>query len=292
MLQSMTGFGRGEAKNNDFAITVEIKSVNNRFKDFRFKMSNLFNPLEMDLKSKLAQKLKRGSFEIIVNYKKIKTDEQEFALDSAKVSAFVAQIERIEKLNDVNLQFKATDFLRGEFQKEVDNADLFSVMEPIVREAFDSALEQISAARANEGEKIKIALLEYLNLYQNDFSKIINSKDSYRQSVENNLLNKIKQFDDEINADKQRLLQEVVYYLEKLDINEEIDRINFHMLSLQKLLASENDEVGRKIDFLLQELNRETNTIGSKSGNKEISNYVVNMKSFLEKIREQGLNLQ
>lgn len=292
MLQSMTGFGRGEAKNNDFAITVEVKSVNNRFKDFRFKMSNLFNPLEMDLKSKLAKKLKRGSFEIIVNYKKIKTDEQELALDSAKISAFVAQIERIEKLNDVNLQFKATDFLRGEFQKEVDSADLFSVMEPIVLEAFDSALEQISAVRTNEGEKIKIALLEYLNLYQNDFTKIVNAKDLYRQSVENNLLDKIKQFDDAINADKQRLLQEVVYYLEKLDISEEIDRINFHMLSLRKLLDSENDEVGRKIDFLLQELNRETNTIGSKSGNKEISNHVVNMKSFLEKIREQGLNLQ
>jgi uncharacterized protein (TIGR00255 family) len=292
MLQSMTGFGRGEAKSDDFRLTVEIKSVNNRFKDFRFKMSNLFNPLEMGFKNVIAKKLKRGSFEIIINYKKLKSSEHIFSLDAEKISSFVDQIKDVAKLDECDVRYKATDFLRSEFQEEVDNDDLFGMMESVVNEAFNLAMDKILEVRLQEGEKIKQALLNYLDGYEAEFSKINEVKDLYRKNIEESLLDKIKQYGEKINADKQRLLQEVIYYLEKLDINEEIDRVNFHLNSLRELLGSSSDEVGRKLDFLLQELNRETNTIGSKSGSKEISNHVVNMKSFLEKIREQGLNLQ
>lgn len=292
MLQSMTGFGRGEAQTEDYKITVEIKSVNNRFNDFRFKMSSLFNPLEMAFKNAIATKLKRGSFDIIVNYRKLKTANHSFSLDITKISEFISQIKNLEKSNECEIEYKATDFLRTEFQAEVDNDDLFSQMEDVVEEAFQNALVKILEVREIEGEKIKIALLGYLNHYETEFKNISSNKEMYRENIESSLLEKIKQYDNNLNIDNQRLLQEVIYYLEKLDINEEIDRINFHLNSLRTLLNANSPEVGRKLDFLLQELNRETNTIGSKSGSKEISNSVVNMKSYLEKIREQGLNLQ
>jgi len=292
MLQSMTGFGRGEAHSDNFRITVEIKSVNNRFRDFRFKMSSLFNPLEMGFKNTIATELKRGSFEVSINYKKTKITEHSFSLDAEKISQFITQIKLLSKSNECDIDFKATDFLRTEFQEEVDSDEMFQEMEPIVNDAFQKAVKSILEVRQLEGEKIKIALLDYVNSYENEFKSVVENKELYRNSIELSLTEKVKQYDQKINVDNQRLLQEVIYYLEKLDINEEIDRINFHLKSLRSLLNSQTIEIGRKIDFFLQELNRETNTIGSKSGSKEISNSVVNMKSFLEKIREQGLNLQ
>ena len=292
MLQSMTGFGRGESSSDNFRVVVEIKSVNNRFKDFRFKMGSVFSSVEMELKEAISQKMIRGSFEISINYKKVATQETTFRLDREKISSFIQQISVIEKDCNREINFKAVDFLRGEFQEETDNDDLFNELYPVMKEAFGVALNGIELARIAEGEKIKNALMGYVGSYQNEFKHVTNLKEDYRNGIETSLYDKINQYESKIDVDKQRLLQEVIYYLEKLDINDEIDRINFHMNSLENLLEATSGEVGRKLDFLLQELNRETNTIGSKSGSKVISNHVVNMKSFLEKVREQGLNLQ
>lgn len=292
MLQSMTGFGRGESVNETYRVVVEIKSVNNRFKDFRFKMGSVFSSAEMELKELITRKLKRGSFEISVNYKKISAQDMSFRLDNNKIAGFISQISAIEKDCDRTIDFRATDFLRAEFQEEIDHDDVFNQVYPVMKEAFNKALESIEKVRLSEGEKIKTTLMGYVKEYEEEFQQIKSLKSEYRKGVENNLTEKLNQYKEKIDIDKQRMLQEVIYYLEKLDIDEEIDRIIFHLSSMMKLLSSNSSEVGRKIDFLLQELNRETNTIGSKSGSKSISNHVVNMKSFLEKVREQGLNLQ
>ena len=136
MLQSMTGFGRGESISDSYRVVVEIKSVNNRFKDFRFKMGSVFSSAEMELKELITSRMKRGSFEISVNYKKVSVQDMSFRLDKNKIAGFISQISDIEKDCDRTIDFRATDFLRGEFQEEIDHDDVFNQVYPVLKDAF------------------------------------------------------------------------------------------------------------------------------------------------------------
>lgn len=292
MLQSMTGFGKGEILTDDLRVTAEIKSVNNRFKDFRFRIPSTLNEYETVFKGEVTKEFNRGSFEIGINYKRISVDNNSFKIDENKINTFVETLSNFQILKNCQVEYRAIDFLRGEFQLETDVDNFSQVLFPLALDAFKLALENLKSQRLDEGKKIKEVLHGYIKGYCDEFDQIALLKNTYREGIESKLLEKVDQFKNKVELDNNRLLQEVIFYMEKLDINEEIDRINFHLSSLDQLLNSNDIEVGRKIDFLLQELNRETNTIGSKSGSKEITNHVVNMKSYLEKIREQGLNLQ
>jgi uncharacterized protein (TIGR00255 family) len=158
--------------------------------------------------------------------------------------------------------------------------------------SFDSALESLLVSRKEEGSKLIQTLCSHQEAYVENYKKVIPLKNTYQDQVRAKLMKKMeseKANIKEINED--RFNQEVIYYLEKLDVDEEINRIQIHLEKLTNILQS-NGEVGRQIEFLLQELNRETNTLGSKSGHSDISEYVVQMKVHLEKIREQALNLE
>ncbi|MBK24238.1 MAG: YicC family protein [Halobacteriovorax sp.] len=290
MIYSMTGFGRGEGNNDDYAVTVELKSVNHRFKDTRFKMSSAFNSIELDMKKRLNEKFKRGSFDIFVNYKRSESNSKFADIDSDKVKSFISSIKEMTEGAGVQVTADATSFLRNEFYVDQDLSKDKRLMSA-TWEAFDAAVESLSASRLSEGEKMLKVIQNHKKQYEG-FYQFINSKaDSFQESVEEKLKKRFHEYASELNVDEPRFMQEVIYYLEKLDVHEEINRIQAHLEKLDKIL-SDGGEVGRQIDFLIQELNRETNTIGSKSNLKDISDSVVQMKVQLEKIREQGLNLE
>ncbi|MDP7320493.1 MAG: YicC/YloC family endoribonuclease [Bacteriovoracaceae bacterium] len=289
-IQSMTGFGKGEAESDYYTLSVEIKSVNHRFKDLRFKMGSFFNQLELKFKKKIEQNFSRGSFDIYVNYKKTDQSAKEFQLDSAKVEAYIDTIQKITNKKAIELSIRPTEFLKSDFQLEDENKEeeLISLITP----AFEQALQGLQESRSEEGKSLVVKLKEHQEKYIGYFDNVKASRGQYQAKVKEKLLKRFETENKELSIDEPRFLQEVIYYLEKLDIDEEINRISIHLQKLDKLLDSGNDEVGRQIDFLIQELNRETNTIGSKSGDSEISASVVQMKVQLEKIREQALNLQ
>lgn len=282
-VQSMTGFGRGEAQNDEYHVTVEIKSVNNRYKDFRFKMSGAFNSFETNFKSELKERFQRGSFDIYINFKRSAVNSKVNDIDLDKVKSF------IELFKDQNVQFNATDFLRQEFAREEDNK-INDELCHLGLEALKLAADDLLEARCMEGAKLKLAIEKHLANYSQHFQEVKPLTATLKDGVKEKLLKRFQEFDD-LKIDEPRFMQEVVYYLEKLDVEEEIDRIESHLAKLKGLL-NDKQEVGRQIDFLVQELNRETNTIGSKSSLEELSNLVVQMKVNLEKVREQGLNLQ
>lgn len=288
-IQSMTGFGKGEVEGDKYTVSVELKTVNNRFKDFRFKMSSLFNSQELPLKKKIESKFARGSFEIFVNYKKNNKVKTVADLDTEKIEGFLNQLKEISKNTGVELEFSPTEFLRSDFYAE--DEDKADILENQMLEAFDLALVDLEKSRIEEGKKLLEKLKEHKEQYTSHYEKVIAQKGSYQDKVKEKLA---KRFDSDasgLNIDEPRFLQEVIYYLEKLDIDEEINRIAIHLQKLDNIFKMDK-EIGRQIDFLMQELNRETNTIGSKSGNSEISENVVQMKVQLEKIREQALNLE
>lgn len=285
---SMTGFGKGEASEGNFSVTTEIKTVNNRFKDFKFRMSSLFNSLELDLRSKLENEFRRGSFDISVTYKKMDKNT-EFQLDPVKVEAFLTLTKPIFEKVGVSYQVAPTDFLRSDFNREEDTKE--QELEPLVRTSFDEAIKALLDSRAHEGKKLVEKLLEHLSNYEVCLGKVEQLKSQYPEMMKDKLTAKLNEKLKDIKVDESRFLQEVIYYLEKLEIDEEINRAKIHLGKLKTVLNS-SGEIGRQIDFLLQELGRETNTMGSKSAHPEISSNVVEMKVQLEKIREQALNLE
>ena len=286
----MTGFGKGESQGTNFTITTEIKTVNNRFKDFKFRMSSLFNSQELELRSKLENEFRRGSFDISVSYKRVEKTISEFQVDTNKVEAFLNLMKPIFEKTKTPFEVSPTDFLRGDFYKDEDEQK-DTELESLVATSFDQAIKALKISRANEGQKLVEKLFEHLAIYEDCLVKVEGLKAQYPEMMKDKLTTKLNEKLKDIKVDESRFLQEVIYYLEKLEIDEEINRAKIHLVKLKSVLNS-SGEIGRQIDFLLQELGRETNTMGSKSAHPEISSNVVEMKVQLEKIREQALNLE
>jgi uncharacterized protein (TIGR00255 family) len=286
---SMTGFGKGEAVGPNYTITTEIKTVNNRFKDFKFRMSSLFNSLELELRSKLEAEFKRGSFDVSVSYKKNEKAQTEFLVDAKKVSAYLELMKPVFAQSNVALSISPTEFLRSEFYTEEDSRE--EEMSPLVFASFDLAVQALKSSRNSEGKKLVGVLNSHLEQYEKCLSEVTRLKGLYPEMMKEKLQQKFQEKLKDIKVDESRFLQEIVYYLEKLEIDEEINRAKIHLGKLRNVLGG-SGEIGRQIDFLLQELGRETNTMGSKSAHPDISSNVVEMKVQLEKIREQALNLE
>jgi uncharacterized protein (TIGR00255 family) len=289
-IYSMTGFGKGEAVGENYTLTTEIKTVNNRFKDFKFRMSSLFNSVELDLRSAMENEFRRGSFDISISYKKIEKAQAEFQVDPKKVEAFLQMMKPVFESQNIPMNVSPVDFLRGDFYREEDEGKE-KEMEPLLRASFAAAIAALKVSREAEGKKLAEKLLEHLSIYEARLAQIEQKKNEYPEIMKEKLTQKLSEKLKDIKVDESRFLQEVVYYLEKLEIDEEINRAKIHLEKLRKVLTS-SGEIGRQIDFLLQELGRETNTMGSKSAHPEISSHVVEMKVQLEKIREQALNLE
>ncbi len=289
-IQSMTGFGKQEVETEDTYISIELKSVNNRFKDIRLKLPQQFLEVELDLRKKINQSFSRGSFDVYFTLKKTSNRSKFDDVDIDKINQYLSKVNPI--LKDLNTKFNIspTDFLRSEFQKDFDRGEIKKSF-PIVLDAMDKAIFNLRKSRESEGEKLVVVLKNHLEEFENNLKIIKSNEPNFRKDIEQRLKKKFNDFKLESNFEEGRFLQEVVFYLEKLDINEETSRIVAHLEELKSIL-NEKGAVGRKIEFLLQELHRETNTIGSKSQLYEISDSIVKMKMQLEKIREQALNIE
>ncbi len=289
-IQSMTGFGKGEAQNSDYTLLVELKSVNNRFKDMRFKLPSLLSSLEIELRGKLSERFKRGSFDVFAQYRKVEGKTSFDELDDKKILAFVERIKNILGDRGVSIDVRPCDFLRNEFYADQDD-NREEEMKKLVLEAFGKALDHLEESRLTEGQKLVVIIKEHKKNFEEHYKAVCGLVERHRSGIQEKLKKAFAEHAADLKVDEPRFMQEVVYYMEKVDIHEEIDRIRSHLTKFDKLLSTKN-EIGKELDFLLQELNRETNTIGSKTMLDEISESVVQMKVHLEKIREQSLNLE
>lgn len=299
--QSMTGIGHGKIEEESLQVMVEVKSVNHRFKDFRFKIPSKLSSLEIKMRRVIEENFKRGSFEIFINYEAIKSENETFDfIDTTKISAFVnlihSSIQKEDPLSSVNFNLDPTHFLRPEFykSKKSDSEEASKLLEESCMKAIQEALKSLEVSRSEEGDKLLEILKTHLDKYKLSFNIIQEKETTFRSCLEEKLEKKLIEItkNENIEIDRPRYLQEIIYYLEKMDIHEEMGRITTHINKLENILDTKPVEVGRNIEFLLQELGRETNTIGSKSNDNIVSENIVSMKMQLEKIREQALNLQ
>lgn len=294
MIKSMTGFGRCEAEINGREITVEIKSVNHRFFEFSCRTPRGYNFLDDKLKSFVSSKVSRGKIDMFVTIGASEETPSDVTVNHQLVSGYLNAMKEISDTyaisNDVSVISLArfpdvfTVHKAAEDEEQIIS-DVLSVAE--------TALDSFVSMRETEGEKMKDDILSRANVILSIVEEIEERSPQTVKEYEERLLDRIKQTLDNfgVNVDEQRILTEVAVFADKVAVAEETVRLRSHFAQLEKFLEY-SEPVGRKIDFIIQEMNREANTIGSKVQDAVLAHKVVDIKSEIEKIREQVQNIE
>ena len=293
MAISMTGFGRGEFKNDNYHFLVECKTINHKYCDINVRLPRKISFLEDKIRNYVKNFIKRGRVDLYIKLDLIGSEDVNLKFDDKLATQYVNILKEIkEKFNlqdNINVMdvAKFPDIVKCE-EKEEDEELYWNML----KEALDMSLKRLTEMRKAEGEKLAQDTLqrcEILNNLLNEVEKYSDTiVDEYREKL-NTRINEI--LDNPSIIDENRLAQEVAIFADKSSITEEIVRFKSHIEQLKNTVVK-NDSIGRKIDFLIQEMNREVNTTGSKSSNLNITNLVVDIKSELEKIREQIQNIE
>jgi len=293
MMKSMTGFGRGEAKDSERQFVVEIKSVNHKFNDILVRLPRKLAYLEEKIKSLIKEEIKRGRVEVHISLENIGDSDTIVSLNQPLAEQYINCLrimkERLDILDDISVSLlaKFPDVLKIT-PKEEDEQAVWCCLE----KALMKALETLMEMRVAEGKKLAEDIFDRCDYILKIVKQIENRAPQvvfeYRQKLRERISELLE---DNIEIDEQRLSMEVALFADKSNITEEIVRLKSHLSQLKKSVE-EKEPIGRKLDFLIQEMIREINTIGSKASDLEITNHVVDIKSELEKIREQAQNIE
>lgn len=294
MTKSMTGYGKAEGILSGRRIIVEMKSVNHRFLEISLRLPQMLASLESETKKRITEQFSRGKIDVIVrvNGDGNPADEERFMLNMPLVRNYYALLCQLKEELHLTQDFSLTTLtgLRDIFvpvEVEQSSDDLWEGFSTIL----DEAVGNFSVMREKEGESLAGDLRGRLEIISGFLNKIDSRAPAVVAEYQKRLTQRIRELTAGVALDESRLLQEVAIMAERCDITEEIVRLRSHMEQFSEMLSSEN-AAGRKIDFLLQEMGREINTIGSKSGDVEISHFVVEIKSELAKLREQVQNIE
>ena len=287
MTQSMTGFGKSRVELSSSIINVEIRSLNSKYFDLSAKIPTAFKEKELELKRFLNEKLARGKIEILIQSEALSTSFK-YSVNTQKVKDYHEEIKQLSKelklpnSHTLSTILKMPDSLIKEEQK-IDEEKWSEIFE-----AVKEAVKSLTKSRDVEGSNLEKDLLKRIENIEIYLKEIIPFSSQRIEKVKENLRNKIEQAS--LDLDSNRLEQELIYYLEKQDINEEIVRLESHLAYFLSTLKI-SEPKGKKLGFICQEIGREINTIGSKSSDAEMQKVIINMKDELEKIKEQLLNI-
>jgi len=288
-MKSMTGFGSSEFQNESFLLAIEIKSYNNRYLDIAFNAPSYLSLYEAAMKEMIKQVAARGHVEVNIRLKRFDSDV-DIMVDESAVKKYLTAFNRIIEISGIHDVPRLTHFLHAEdVLKMVRNQDA-SLYEKILMEQLAIALEGFSHTKEREGEQTFRDIEQQLRQFEEQYSIVKRYAGMLEEKIQENLVSKFQQLlgDD---YDESRVLQEVAVMLMKYTVNEEISRIESHLIHFRADMV-EDGPVGKRLDFLCQELNREINTIASKSVIGEVNQAVVYMKDSLENIREQLRNIE
>ena len=293
-MKSMTGFGSGTATKDGITCTVEIKSVNARFLDLFIRSPKQINPFESIIRGLVQDRITRGKVEVSVSIQDAGERPKTFTINSVlrkQIQELLVQEEFYDDPKKVPLQ--AVNSISNEWIQQQDTPIAEDVLSEIVQESTNQALDPLITMRTVEGKHIEQDLLSRITTLENIIKIIDENKagavDAYREHIKGKIQEYLVSLEASISED--RFLQEIALLADKTDITEEIVRFTSHVVQLKNTLVDENS-IGRKVDFILQEMNREVNTIGSKAMDSSITEFVVQLKCELEKIREQVQNVE
>jgi uncharacterized protein (TIGR00255 family) len=290
MIKSMTGFGKASAELNDKLINVEIRALNSKQLDLFTRLPNLYREKELDIRNELANRLKRGKIELTVTLD-YKEDEHAVKLNARVIKSYYRQLKEIagELGNDINEPLMPSIMRLPEVlnagKDQIDEKEWANLML-----ALDQAIQELDLFRIQEGKVLREDMLSHIKLIEDYLKQIVPFEKERTDALKNKLSSNLQELFSPSGYDKNRLEQEMIFYLEKFDIAEEKIRLQNHCAYFREV-ADEEDAVGKKLAFVAQEIGREINTIGSKANHSGMQRLVVLMKDELEKIKEQTLNI-
>ncbi len=287
---SMTGYGRAEYSENGINLTVELKTVNNRIFDLNCKTPRAFIALEDMIRKTINQYVKRGRIDLFVNFSDLREKSSNLEINIEKAVAYYnAAVQLSTKLNLVN-DISVSQLLKSpDVVSDCGTSDLTEI-EEIVRQTVKQACENLNEMRKIEGDKLvkdlhsRMNTIEHLRLLIRERAPMV--AEDYREKLKV----RIQEALVDVKYDESRLLNEVAFYTDRVNIDEELTRLGSHISQFRQIIQSEG--AGKKLDFLMQEFNRETNTICSKSNDIEVTGYALSLKNEIEKVREQVQNLE
>lgn len=296
MIKSMTGYGVSILRNDLMEVKVEMKSVNNRYLDIQVRSPKFMLFMEDSIKKATSSVVARGKIDVFINVQLIGTHNVQLNIDYSLAEEYVNKIKELNKFTGNDSEINIIDVLKLDDSifsvKKEDYSENKEFIETIMK-CVEECLTKFLEMKAKEGYNIETDL----NAKLSDLSDYVSKVEDYSESVVKlsieNLKTRINSFleSESIEIDNDRLMNEIVFYTDKLSIDEEIVRMKSHISMFYDILNDENVS-GKKLDFLIQEMNRETNTIGSKSGLIEITNIVIEMKAIIEMLREQVQNIE
>lgn len=292
MLKSMTGFGRAQKEIDGYVITVELKSVNHRYFEFSSRVPRQYGFLDEKLKSYINGKVSRGKIECYVTIEALNTDTADVVVNHTLATAYVNALKEIAETYELKDDFGASTISRFPEvlvvrKSDEDEEKLWGYVQEVCSEAIDKFV----AMREVEGSKMKDDLYSRGQFILDCVSYIEERSPQTVKEYNDKLVERVHELLGDVSLDESRILQEVAIYADKVAVAEETVRLRSHIEQLNTFISSD-EPVGRKMDFLVQEINRETNTIGSKANDVDIARKVVDIKAEVEKIREQIQNIE
>lgn len=288
----MTGYGRGEYKNGGIELTVEIKTVNNRYLDSSVKAPRILTAHEETIRTVLREKLTRGHADVFVSLSDKREREKKLYLDEDTAKSYVAAAAKIKSLfpgiqDDISVSgvLRYPDVIKSEDVATADEEILTAL-----KSALSAALEKLNAMREVEGKKLEEDMLSRMQTIENLVGEVEKRAPAVATNYRQKLEAKMKKILEGVEADEGRLLTEAALFADKSNIDEELTRLHSHISQFREICREKL--VGRKLDFLVQEFNRETNTICSKSNDLEITRLGLALKNEIEKVREQVQNVE
>ena len=291
MIQSMTGYGKAVVTFKEKKINVEIKSLNSKALDLSARIAPLYREKEMDIRQKVAKSLERGKVDFAIWI------EKDDVVDAASINAALVE-NYYKQIKDISLQtgipeptdWYATLLTLPDITTKTENEELTNEEWAVASTAIDKALHALVDFRKQEGAALQHKFNEKINNIEALLASIEPYEKSRVEKIRQNIIKGLEQIPS-VDYDKNRLEQELIYYIEKLDISEEKQRLTNHLNYFRETMQEEGHGVGKKLGFIAQEMGREINTTGSKSNQAEMQNIVVKMKDELEQIKEQVLNV-
>lgn len=292
MALSMTGYGRGIKATSAYSITIEIKSINHRYLELYFKIPRAYSFIEDTLRRDLTAKVSRGKIEVAVTIEKFLSEDVMVKLNRPLLISYFKAID--ELINEFNIQGRpdlTTILNLPDVMQTIQPTEDQALLKILAGEVLQEAIDNLLTMRSTEGRKLVVDLQEKLDILNELRRQLTELAPEMVSDYRVRLAKRIKELTEGIEVDPNRLAAEVAIFADKSDINEELVRIESHLSQFRKTLDL-NETIGRKLDFMVQELNREINTIGSKANDLKISQIVIQFKSELEKVREQIQNIE
>lgn len=291
MIKSMTGYGKSNISKNLREYQVEIKSVNHRYLDVTIKMPRSLSYLEEDIKKVISANITRGKVDVFITFNNNSLEGRDIKINTEIARMYIKELKNLAESEGIVADIPVTEISKLPDVLTIQNNQDDETIKNELLEVTNKAIENLVGMRKIEGEKIAQDLLSRIQDIEQKVKKISSLSTGLIEEYVVKLNTRIKELLPDQEIDETRLAQEVVIYADKCSIEEEVTRLNSHIYQFRELLNSD-EAVGKKIDFMIQEMNRETNTIGSKANNLEITNEVINIKTQLENIREQVQNIE